>query len=223
MEMISASIISIPSTGYSQTFVPRTIPSRTAPPLDRSSAGSSSDHAVTLGLAGPTYYNGFNPFLNWWKTANVMAISRTAGGELAGKAVWDAGVYLSPATGEIVNPAPPDLVSIFAVFFSPPNDYQVSSGCDYSNEPWVVEWDGSATGRIDYLTAGGTQSAVGSNKIVFKMGVRPDNTQLTLILRNRNDPPRNVRIYQQRYATNVAAGEKFNPDWLAVIKKCGGR
>jgi hypothetical protein len=172
-----------------------------------------------LGLCGPTYYSGFSPFLNWWKCASQPIISRTAGGDLTGKAIWDAGKCLSPISGEIINPAPADLVSIKRIFFAPPNDYQVLAGCDYSGEPWVAEWDGSATGRIDFLTTGGRQSAVGANKIVFQMGSRPGNTQFTLTLKDRNNPPRNIRIYQQRYATNVAAGEMFNPDWLTVIKK----
>lgn len=217
IKLISAAAVPLPTVGYAAVPAPLAAPSR-------KSAGSptpASDTSIVLGLVGPTYYMGFSPFLNWWKTAQEIAVTRTTGGDLWGKALWDAGVYLSPSTGELVTPAPADLLTIRGVFFVPPNAYQVSAGCDYSGEPWIVEWDGSATGRIDFLTSGGTQSKVGSNKITFKMGTGPGNTQLTLTLTNRNDPPRNIRIYQQRYAANVAAGEKFNPDWLAVIKKFG--
>jgi hypothetical protein len=217
IKLISAAAVPFPTAGYAAVPAPVAAPSRKGgsplPPPD--------DKSITLGLAGPTYYIGFSPFLNWWKTAQEPTITRTGGGALSGKAAWDAGIYLSPTTGEIVTPAPADLLNIKSVFFTPPNDYQVNAGCDYSGEPWIVEWDGSASGHIDLLTSGGTQSNVGSNKITFKMGTRPGNTQLTLTLTNRNDPPRNIRIYQQRYAANIAAGEKFNPDWLAVIKKFG--
>jgi hypothetical protein len=213
IELISASVASaIPfsTAGYAGAPVPRSAPANLSPP---------PSNKIILGLTGPSYYFGFNPFLNWWKTAQQPTISRTNGGDLSGKALWDAGVYLSRDTGEIVSPAPADLLGIKSVFFARTNALQVEAGCDYSGEPWIVEWDGSASGRIDFLTLGGTQSNVGSNKITFTMGKNPGNTQLTLILKNRADPPRNIRIYQQRYASNLAAGEKFNPDWLSVIKK----
>ena len=181
-------------------------------------AAAAALKPVTLGLCGPTYYNGFSPFLNWWKTANIPTIARTSG-DLAGAAVWDAGIYLSPITGEISTPAPADLVNIRRIFFAaPPSNIQVDAGCDYSGEKWIAEWDGSAVGYIDFLTPGGTQTPVGSNKITFQMGTRPGNTQLRLTLKDRNSPPRNIRIYQQRYSANVAAGETFNPDWLGNLK-----
>ena len=127
-------------------------------------------------------------------------------------------MYLSPTTGEIVGPAIPDLLAIKRIFFASPNKYQVAAGCDYSGETWIVEWDGSASGHVDFLTSGNSQSALGTNKIWFKMGMRPGNTQLTLTLRNRSDPPRNIRVYQERYAKNLAAGELFNPDWVEAIR-----
>lgn len=187
-------------------------------PLVSAKSAAVTQKAVTLGLCGPTYYNGFSPFLNWWKSAAPPAINTTAG-EISGKAIWDAGVFLSPTTGEIISPAPASLVAIKRIFFAAPaSNVQVAAGCDYSGEKWVAEWDGSATGYIDFLTTGGTQNAVGSNKITFQMGARPGNTQLKLTLKDRNNPPRNIRIYQERYAKNVTAGETFNPDWLATLK-----
>ena len=187
-------------------------------PLVASKAAAPALKAVTLGLCGPTYYNGFSPFLNWWKTAAPITVNTTSG-DISGKPIWDAGSYLSPATGEVLSPAPGNLVSIKRIFFaSPVCSIQVAAGCDYSGEKWIAEWDGSATGSIDFLTSGGSQTAVGSNKIAFQMGSRPGNTQLRLTLKDRNNPPRNIRVYQERYAKNVAAGETFNPDWLATLK-----
>jgi hypothetical protein len=217
IELISGSAVALtlPTASSAAAPTPLAAPARKG----ASPSPPPNDKSITLGLTNPTYYFGFNPFLNWWKTAQEPTITRSVGGSLSGKALWDAGVYLSRDTGEIVTPAPADLLTIKSVFFARPGDQQVNAGCDYSGEPWIVEWDGSASGRVDLLTSGATQTNVGSNKITFKMGTRPGNTQLTLTLTNRNDPPRNIRIYQQRYAANVAAGEKFNPDWLAVIKK----
>ena len=94
-------------------------------------------------------------------------------------------------------------------------------GCDYSGETFIAKWDGSASGNIDFLTPGGRQDKSVSGKISFKMGTRPGNTQLSLTITNRNDPPRNIKIYQTRYANNVATGEVFNPDWLAQVRKFG--
>lgn len=189
-----------------------------APMVAKVATTTTALKPATLGLCGPTYYNGYSPFLNWWKTANTPTIGRTLG-DLAGTAIWSTGIYLSPVTGEIVSPAPADLLNIRRIFFAPPSSsIQVAAGCDYSGETWIAEWDGSAVGYIDFLTAGGSQTAVGSNKITFQMGARPGNTQLRLTLKDRSNPPHNIRIYQQRYATNVAAGETFNPDWLGTIK-----
>lgn len=174
-----------------------------------------------LNLCAPSYYNGFNPVLNWWKTSSEMQAVRKSGATLSGKAIWDAGGYLDPATGEIMKPAPADLKSISAVFFAPPGNYQVAAGCDYSGESWIAEWDGAASGVVDFLTTGGKQTKDGANKIRFTMGTAPGNTQLRLTLSDPSNPPRNIRVYQARYEKNVIAGEKFNPDWIAEIKKFG--
>jgi hypothetical protein len=44
---------------------------------------------------------------------------------------------------------------------------------------------------------------------------------VTFKVNNVSDPPRNIRIYQTRCAANVAAGDKFNPDWLVQILNFG--
>ncbi|MGW1422682.1 hypothetical protein ACWAT4_21510 [Bradyrhizobium manausense] len=176
---------------------------------------------ILLGLAGATNGNGFCPFLNWWKTAASPTITRTAGGDLNGKAIWDAGVYLDTMTGEIVSPAPADLLTLKRIFFTAPDPSQIALGCKFDGEQWVAKWDGSATGNIDFLTPGNTQDKSVPGQISFTMGSAPGNTQLTLTLTNLNDPPRNVRVYQKRYEPNLNAGEKFNPDWLSEIGKFG--
>ena len=173
---------------------------------------------LVLGLYGPTRYGSFSPFLNWMKIADPPIIARTEGGNLSGADIWTAGGYLDTATGEIVDPAPADLVSISAIFFGAPTYAgQVTVGADYEGEEWVAEWDGSATAEFFSAGTGASQSNDGSNKRLLTMGSSPGNASITLTLTDANDPPRNIRIYQARYATEVAAGDKFNPDWLAQI------
>lgn len=177
---------------------------------------------LSIGLYGPTYFGGFSPFLNWWKTGAPPTVTRTAGGNLTGKAIWDAGGYLDPATGEIVNPAPADLTGIIRIFSTPVVSLQYLPNCKFDGESWIAEWDGSATVAAGgAIGTGATQTLVTANKLAFTFGTNPGNAQLTFTITNRNDPPRNIRVYQARFATNVANGEKFNPDWVAQIKRAG--
>lgn len=177
---------------------------------------------LSLGLYGPTYFGGFNPFLNWWKIGDEPTITRTAGGNLSGKAIWDAGTYFAAATGEIVNPAPADLLSLVRIFFTNPGAGNISAGWSFDGMQWTVKWDGKATCVVGGLTAGGSQTinnAAGAG--IFTMGTSPGNTWLTFTLTDLNDPPRNIRVYQTSYAANMDAGEKFNPDWLEQITPFG--
>ena len=176
---------------------------------------------VLLGLTGPVYFNGFSPFLNWWKTASTPTLVTSSGERFSGQEIWERGGYLEPSCGEIVNPAPQDLVSISRVFYKSANSFQVNAGCNYAGEEWTALWDGSANGHIVFLNGGGSHSVVGTNQVNFTTGEDPDKLALVLELTNRNDPPRNIRIFQARYRPNVNNGEKFNPDWLAQIGQFG--
>jgi len=176
---------------------------------------------ILLGLSSVVYFNGFNPFLNWWKIASAPTLARSLGRNLFGQEIWEQGGYLDPSTGEIVNPAPPDLLAISRVFYKSANSFQVAAGCNYAGEEWTATWDGSADGRVEFTTGGGTQVIVAHNRIEFTTGEDPDRVALVLTLTNRNDPPRNVRIFQNRYSRNIINGERFNPDWLAEIKRFG--
>lgn len=182
---------------------------------------SRGQGGILLGLTSPVYFNGFSPFLNWWKIASAPTLARSSGEDLSGQEIWDRGGYLDPSTGEIINPAPRDLLSISRVFYKSANSFQVAAGCNYSGEEWTAMWDGSAHGLITFLNAGGTQAIAGSNQINFTTGEDPDKVALVLTLTDRNDPPRNVRIFQIRYSRNVIDGEKFNPDWLTQIRQFG--
>ena len=175
----------------------------------------ASGGLLSLGLHGPNYYSGFNPFLNWWKVARDPTITRRGGSNLEGKAIWDVGGYLDTTTGEILNPAPGHLVTLSRIFYA-------GAGSNFSGMRWTVKWEGSAICTIGGLTAGGSQSI--NNRAgygSFMMGTNPGNTWAVFTVTNVNDPPRNIRIYQSQYAPNVDAGEKFNPDWLKQIRPFG--
>ena len=113
-----------------------------------------SQGRLAVGLTGPNYYNGFCPFLNWWKQAGSYELHRRTGGNLAGQAIWDAGGYFDPATGELANPVPSDVTGISRIFFADTNPFMHALGCNYSGETFIAKWDGSASGNIDFLTPG---------------------------------------------------------------------
>lgn len=189
----------------------------------KSSRGESAEaqHGrLLIGLTGPVYFNGFCPFLNWWKTASAPRITLSSGQVLSGKEIWDGGRYLSGATGEIISPAPSELQSLSRVFYKSANHMQVAVGCNYEGEEWTAVWDGSARGTIEFLSDG-KQFSVGSNQIDFTTGADPDRVALTLTLLDRREPPRNVRVFQKRYKADVERGGRFNPDWLAQVKQFG--
>ena len=189
--------------------------------IDAYSAATSRLGKILLGLASPVYFNGFSPFLNWWKIASPPAIVRSSGNNLLGREVWDAGSYLDVNTGEIVNPAPADLVSISRTFFKSANRFQVEVGCNYLGEEWVAVWDGSAVGHVEFSRGNGSRVQVGQNQISFTTGRDPDEARLRLTLTDRYDPPRNIRIFQARYLRNLRNYETFNPDWLAQVGQFG--
>jgi hypothetical protein len=182
---------------------------------------ASQPGRLSLGLHGPTYYSGFCPFLNWQKVAGDYNIA-TRRGNVSGKAAFDVGVYLNPETGEIANPAPPDLLRFIRIFYAPSPQRNLVAGNDFSGMQWTIKWDGSGTCVINGLSNGGSQSINNAARSgTFRFGVNPGNTLATFTITDPRDPPRNIRIYQSQYEANMAAGELFNPDWLAQISNFG--
>ena len=87
---------------------------------------------LCLNLNGISYYAGFSPLLNWWKAAGPYNIALHSGANLAGKAVFDAGVYLDPITGEITHPSAPHLRSFTRMFYASPGPGNVAGGYNLS-------------------------------------------------------------------------------------------
>jgi hypothetical protein len=184
---------------------------------ETSSAGKT--RRLTLGLSGFAYYIGFCPVLNWQKMAGEYQIARSIGGNISGKAVFDGG-YVDSISGEIVNPVPSDAVAFTRMFYAAPGEGNIAGGYDFSGEHWTIKWDGTGHCAI----GGGCVASqlidndAGSGTFSFKSA---GNAWTTFTITNIHDPPRNIRIYQTRYASNIVAGEKFNPDWLAQIRSFG--
>ena len=172
-------------------------------------------------VGGLAPYFGMNLFIDWWRISSTITVGRSVGGSISGKAAWDAGVYLDPSTGDLISPAPSDVTSIAKTFFDPPEARTWVSGLNFGGETWFAEWDGTGTCTISGAGTGASQATVNSNKISFTFGTSPSSVTATFNVSNRNDPPRNIRIYQARHATNMANGERFNPDWIAEIKNFG--
>lgn len=177
------------------------------------------ERRVSLGLCGPAYWNGFCPFLNWQKMAGAYEVTLKNGGKISGKAVFSGG-YADKASGEIAKPVPIGATAYTRVFFASAPTPTSEHG--FSDESWAIKWEGTGLCTIGGLGADGTQSIDNASRSgTFRFGKRPGNIWTTFTITNINDPPRNIRIYQTRYASNVAAGQTFNPDWLGQIQNFG--
>lgn len=172
---------------------------------------------------GIAYYEGSYPFLNWWRAAGGPTVTRSAGGNLADKACFDNG-YLDATTGEVVSPAPSNMLSVSRPIFSPSTSFQVAAGCDYGLEQFFAEFDGTGTVSTSGLGAGGVAPAIvggNPNKWAFTFGDPQPTINLIFNVTNVNDPPRNIRVYQARYAARVAAGKILAPEWSAELANFG--
>lgn len=167
----------------------------------------------------------FSPLLNYMKCAapgNITYI-RSAGGNLSGWTAGNAAGYADATTGDFIVPMPSVVTGYSWIWFtgvinqtSPPTLPDDNSGL-----AWNIAWDGrGGTVTIDLLTAGSSSSinnAAGTGTFTF--GTAPDNTRFTVTLTDNTDPPRNFRIWQQRYNTNYTNGETFNPDFIREVRR----
>ena len=83
----------------------------------------------------------------------------------------------------------------------------------------AVSWEGKGSAVVDWIASQSVDR--GKNRVTATFGANPGNTRVRLLVTDRNAPPKNPKVYQTRYDFNVAAGEKFNPDWLAHVKHFG--
>ena len=108
---------------------------------------------------------------------------------------------------------------------------QIGGNAIGDNQIWNITWSGTSTPtRQGSIGTGGTFVVTGANTATLTFGTDTytnsgfsgiGNVQLTFPVSNHNDPPHNIKVFQAQYAANVANGEYFNPDWLAMIKPFG--
>jgi hypothetical protein len=174
-------------------------------------------HKMLMGLSGASYFQGVYPFLNWWKSGDEISVASSTHGNVK-NTVTNIGYGFLDANGDLLNPVPAAVTSISRIFYAGSSVAMRTLGNKFDGEQFIAKWDGTATGSIDFLTTGNTVNTSVPGQITFTMGTSPGNTQLTLTPTNPNDPPRNIRIYQTRYATNMANGEIFSPDYVNLLK-----
>jgi hypothetical protein len=182
---------------------------------------SASAGRINLGLAGITDFWLVFQFINIWKSAadievtaqGVTYFSRNSPG--TANSAWDK--YLDNK-GELMRPLSGDVAKMTRYFYRVPPD-GVPPGFNRVGEKWVLKWDGT----VSHVLIGGSSSLMRNvNRIVWTWASNTANMFVTFAGIDQYDPPRNIRLCEARYETRLDAGEIFNPDWLAVVRKGSG-
>jgi hypothetical protein len=175
---------------------------------------------LSLGLAGLAYYNCACPFLNWYKMAGQHLVTLKNGAKLDGNAVFDNG-YVDRVTGDIADPAPPDAAVYSRIFYAYGGPATALEKNVFADEHWTIKWEGKGLCSIGGVPAGSQLIDNSAGSGTFNFAQRQGNAWVQFKITDRNNPPRNIQIYQTRYGANFKAGDIFNPDWLAEIRNFG--
>jgi hypothetical protein len=186
---------------------------------------TASSGYINLGLNGIAYYMLVFPFINIWKCAGSVQVGadgdktnlwshfppRTA------NSPWDG--YLD-SDGELVKPLPANVTHLLRIFYAQPRD-GVPAGYNRVGEQWVLKWDGTAK-EVSIAGAPSLNLERHSNRIAWTWSSNTSNTWVSFAGMDRNDPPRNIRLCEQRHEDRLDAGEIFNPEWLAKVREGSG-
>lgn len=197
---------------------------------------AANNGGMLLNIAPSQYYSSFNQILNWWNTGSEMILVSSTNGTLTGKQIWDCptacgtpSTYLT-SDGELATPVPSDVTSLERGFFAtvpqPTVQYYNTSFGQYANQVWNVTWTGCASPTLSTGGALGTGGSLvaGSNSATITLGSSGYNNvslKFTMTTACRADPPRGIKIFQSEYASQVAAGQFWNPDWIDTIRGFG--
>jgi hypothetical protein len=189
---------------------------------------------MLLNLAGPSYGVGFSPVLNWWTTGSQTVLVSTVNGSLTGQEIANCPVSCATPTtyidtnGELVTPVPSDVTSISRIFFTPVSypqyQYEGTSFTNYANQQFDVTWTGCAAPTVAPwfgVGTGGTSSFPGNNTGTLNVGSSNySNIGLTFTMTTacRASPPKQINVFLHQHAARVAAGEFWDPDWLAAVR-----
>lgn len=104
---------------------------------------------ISLGLNGPTYYNGYSPFLNWWKTGAASLATNVvtqAGGFLMAAIVWGNGSSKTP-----ISIAGDETYST-ATSANGHSEYYVNSVSANASNDATISWSGTYAAAMGMLT-----------------------------------------------------------------------
>jgi hypothetical protein len=186
---------------------------------------------INLGLAAPTDYSFFHPFINIWKIARNMTVGARSGKGGTSEEHWQSstppgsalspwGVYLD-SDGELINPLPPNFLFMNRLFYTGPSTLDELPGYTRIGERWVLKWDG---GPANAAIWGGvsSQRQIG-NRVEWVWSSDTNHHKLVVFEKvDLQNPPRNIRLFEARLEARLDAGEIFNPDWLAQIRRAAG-
>ncbi|MEZ5798174.1 MAG: hypothetical protein R3D63_12245 [Paracoccaceae bacterium] len=171
-----------------------------------------SNPSLMLGLAGVNDWSVQQPFLDVMKTARPWV------GHLPGQwGGWDeAALRAAGALDENGWPVriPPGVSGISTLILT---DLPAEAGGMAGR--YVLSHDGKG----DLAVEGRVQVAlIGPRAIIFDYVPGPGAVVLTLRATDAADPIRNIRVVRTDREAALAAGEIFNPDWLARIEGARG-
>ena len=180
---------------------------------------------VNLGLDGPRTGDGWYPFINIWKMSDEIQINTTGTSKFtsrppntAGSAWLDSttGQTYVDANGELANPLPADATSMIRIYES--HATGILTSYSRAGEAWVLKFDGTAA-----TVSSGLENVVRvGNRITGTWATGASNKQLNFSAFDDNDPPRNIRFCPAAWESRLDAGEIFNPDWLAEVRRGSG-
>lgn len=168
---------------------------------------------LLLGINTPSYWLPHS-FLNIWKASGNFAVTFNDGSaEINAGQAYAAGIL--DANLELVSPVPANVKSLKRLVSSPTTHYAVGVTA-YGSEPLKARWTGAAT---LVTTFGGTAASISGNTASWTSNGATHYVEFTVT--DRNNPPRNIEVFQARHEAAVNAGKKCNPDWIAEIKDFG--
>ena len=186
---------------------PATAP-KPAPALDPAAFTPVTNPNLAIGLNGLSDWTVQQPFLNVMKTAREWT------GHLPGQfGGWD---HAKLAAAGVLGPngwptsVPPELTGISALMLTDlPEDAGGVAG------PYVVTWQGKGTLIIEGR-ATAVERTEGQARFTYSPG--PGFISLTITATDTADPIRDIVVVREDRMALLAAGQIFNPDWLARIR-----
>ncbi len=196
------------------TLVPATEP---APTTDPAAAYATLDPAAFTPVTNPNLAIGLNGIADWTVQQpflNVMKTAREWTGHLPGQfGGWDhARLAAAGVLDENGWPTsiPAELTGISALMLTDlPDDAAGVAG------QYVVTWEGKGSLLIQGR-AQEVQMAEGQARFAYTPG--KGTVALTITATDADDPLRNLVVVREDRMGLLAAGQVFNPDWLARIQ-----